>query len=146
MMVKFVRYLPKSEAAVLRCLHLFTEKGLFMSIFFTKVAGLQSKKRLPQRCFPVSLPNISEHFFAKHVWVVTTSAKYHSFFCCVELICKMLVSTLDMFRLSSNISRASTVSRSFWKSYTIRLLDLLLIKQAIRPKCRTQKQLTSSYL
>ena len=37
-------------------------------------------KSLHQRCFPGSLPNITELFFAKHVWVVTASAKYHSLF------------------------------------------------------------------
>ena len=71
-MVKVVRHLPKSEAAVHRCLQPFTEKRLFISIFFTKVTGLQPKKRLRQMSFPVSFPNISEH-----VWVVTASAKYH---------------------------------------------------------------------
>ena len=43
-MVKVVKYLPKSEAAINRCLQLFAEKRLFMSIFFSKVAGLQPKK------------------------------------------------------------------------------------------------------
>ena len=61
-MVKVVRYLPKSEAAVHSWLPPFTEKCLFMSIFFTKVAGLQLKERLRQRFFSVKLPNISEHF------------------------------------------------------------------------------------
>ena len=78
-MVKVVRYLPKLEAAVHRSSEPFTEKRLFMSIFFNKIAGLQPKKRFRQRCFPVSLPNISEDFLGKHVWVVTASAKYHSF-------------------------------------------------------------------
>ena len=65
MMVKVVKYLPKSETAVRKCLQLFTEKHLFISIFFAKVTGLQPKKRLHQRSFPVSLPNNSEHFFCK---------------------------------------------------------------------------------
>ena len=47
MMVKVVKYLPKSEAAVNRCLQSFTEKRLFMSIFFTKAAGLQPKEKAP---------------------------------------------------------------------------------------------------
>ena len=68
-----------SEADAQRCLQPFTEKSLFMSIFFTKVADRKPEKRLHQRCFPVSLPNITELFFAKHVWVVIASAKYHSF-------------------------------------------------------------------
>ena len=40
-MVKVVRYLPKSEAAVRSCLQPFIEKHLFMSFFFTIVVGLQ---------------------------------------------------------------------------------------------------------
>ena len=40
MMVKVVRYLPKSEAAVHRYLQLFTGKHLFMSIFLYEVTGL----------------------------------------------------------------------------------------------------------
>ena len=51
MMVKVVRYLPKSEAAVHRFLQPLIEKQLFVSIFFNKAAGLQPKKRLRQRCF-----------------------------------------------------------------------------------------------
>ena len=43
-MVKVFGYLPKSEAAIHRCLQPFAEKHLFMSIFSTKVAGLQPKK------------------------------------------------------------------------------------------------------
>ena len=45
MVVKVVRYLPKSEAAFHWGLQLFAEKGLFMSILFTKVAGLQPKEK-----------------------------------------------------------------------------------------------------
>ena len=33
-------------------------------------------KKLRQRCFLVSFPNISEHVFVKPVWAVTASAKY----------------------------------------------------------------------
>ena len=62
-----IRYLPKSEAAVHRCLQPFIEKRLFMSIFFTKVAGLQSKK------------DSAGDIFVKYIWVVTASAKYYSF-------------------------------------------------------------------
>ena len=79
MMVKVVRYLPKSEAAVHGCLQPFTEKRLFMSIFFTKVAGIQPKKSLRQRCFPVSCKIFQNTLFAKHVWVMTAPAKHHSF-------------------------------------------------------------------
>ena len=62
-----------------RCLQPFKEKGLLMRISFNKVADRKPEKRLHQRCFPVSLPNITELYFAKHVWTVTASAKYHSF-------------------------------------------------------------------
>ena len=64
-MVKVVTYLPKSEAVVRRCSQLFTEKRFFISIFFSKVAGLQPEKRHRQRSFPVSLPNNSEHIFCE---------------------------------------------------------------------------------
>ena len=65
-MVKVVKYLPKSEAAVHLCLQPVTEKPLFMSVFINEVVGLQlNKKKLRQRCFPVSLLNISEHFLCK---------------------------------------------------------------------------------
>ena len=65
-MVKVVKYLPKSEAAVHQCLQPVTEKPLFISVFINEVVGLQlNKKKLRQRCFPVSLLNISEHFLCK---------------------------------------------------------------------------------
>ena len=51
LMVKVVRYLPKSEAVVHMCLQSFAEKRLFMSIFFTKVAGLQPKKKSARDVF-----------------------------------------------------------------------------------------------
>ena len=61
-MVKVIKYLPKSEAAVHQCLQPVTEKRLFMSVFINEVVGLQRHR---QRCFPVSLLNISEHFLCK---------------------------------------------------------------------------------
>ena len=65
-MVKVVKYLPKSEAAVHQRLQPVTEKPLFMSVFINEVVGLQlNKKKLRERCFPVSLLNISEHFLCK---------------------------------------------------------------------------------
>ena len=97
MMVKNARYLPKSEATVHRCLQPFTENGLFMSIFFTKVAGRQPEKRLHQRCFPVNLPNTSELFFAKNLWVMTASAKYHSFSLLRRPHQQNVISALAMF-------------------------------------------------
>ena len=51
-----------SEADVHRYLQLLTEKGLFMSIFFTKIADQQPEKNS-----------------TRDVWVATASAKYHSF-------------------------------------------------------------------
>ena len=53
MMVKVVRHLPKSEADVLMCLQPFTEKHLFTSISFTKVAGPLPKKLFLQNMFAV---------------------------------------------------------------------------------------------
>ena len=51
-----------SEADVHRYLQLLTEKGLFMSIFFTKIADQQPEKNS-----------------TRDVWVATASTKYHSF-------------------------------------------------------------------
>ena len=76
-MIKVVRYLPKSEAAIHKCLQSVTEKGLFMSISFTKVAVLQPEKRPHQRFFPVVYVIFQKSFLAKHIWVVPASAKYH---------------------------------------------------------------------
>ena len=49
MIVKVVKYLPKSDADVHRCLQPFAEKRLFISILFTKVAGLQPKENYSAR-------------------------------------------------------------------------------------------------
>ena len=106
---------------------------LFMSIFFTKVPDLQPKKRLFQRCFPVSLPNISENLFG---WWLLLLKTIH-FLCCVDFISKMLLSTLAIFWLFLNIFRANTVSR-FWAAVSgspRQLVDLLLINKAICRKC-----------
>ena len=62
-MVKVVRYLPKSEAAVHWWLQPLTEKRLFRVSFLRQLQVYSLKKRLRRRCFPVSLPNITEHFF-----------------------------------------------------------------------------------
>ena len=75
MMVKVVRYLPKSEAAVRMCLQPFTEKHLFLSNFLTKVAGL-NKNATRNVSLWVCL-KFQKTFFCEHVWVVTSSAKYH---------------------------------------------------------------------
>ena len=116
LLLKVVRYLPKSETAVHKCLQLFLEKRLFMSIFFTKVAGLQ----------PVSLPkniNISEHFFAKQVWVVAASAKYYSFSLLrrpyQQNIALKLGYGLIIFKHFQSKHYESLVSSCFWKFYTI---------------------------
>ena len=135
-MVKIIRYLPKSEVAVHRILQLFAEKHLFMSIFFNKVAGPSLENNSGRNVYLWVCVIFQSHFFANHVWVVTASAKYH-FLCCVDFISKMLFSTLVMFWLSLNILRANTGNR-FWTAVSGRprkLIDLLLIKQAIPLKC-----------
>ena len=98
-----------SQPAVHRCLQPFTEKRLFMSILFNKVAGLQPKKRLGRDVFQWVCLIFQNTFFGKHVLVVTAFAKHH-FLRCVELISKILLSTLVMFWLSLNIFRGNTVS------------------------------------
>ena len=57
--------------------------------------------------------------------------------CCVDLISKMLFLNVAMFWLSLNISRANIASR-LWGAVSgspRQLVDLLLIKQAIRRTC-----------
>ena len=109
-----------SEADVHRCLRSLTEKGLFKSIFLTKVADRKPKKRLHQRCFPVSLPNITELFFAKHVWVVTASAKYHSFSLLhrphQQNVTLDLGYILIIFKYFQSKHCESLVNSCFWKS------------------------------
>ena len=97
----------------------------------------------------LNLSNISEHFFSNHVWVVNASTKYHSFFCCVDLISKMLFLTLAMFWLSLHISEANTASR-FWTAVAgshTQLGDLLLIKhRCVQTVLRNQKHSTRNFL
>ena len=125
-MVKAVRYLPKSEPAVHRCLQSFTATKM-------QAYSLKKKTKLRQRCIPVSVPNISEHFFAKHIWVVTAPAKYHS----LSLLRRPHQQNVTLELGSLNISRANTVSclLTAVSGSPRQLAELLLIKQAIRPKC-----------
>ena len=112
MKVKVVRYLPKSEAAVHRCLQPFTEKGLFMSIFiFTKVADLLPKNVSIRDAFQWVCLIIPNSFLQNPFgWWLLLLNTIHFLFC-VDFISKMLLSTLARFWLSFNISRANTVSR-----------------------------------
>ena len=133
-MVKVVRYLHKSEAAVHRGLQPFTEKALFMSIIFAKVAGLQSKgKKLHQITFSRSVPNVSENFFCE-TWLLLLNAIY--FLCYVDFISKMILSTLALFWLSLHISRANIVSHlsTTVSESSSQFVGLLLIRQVIRSK------------
>ena len=128
----FVRYLAKSKTTADRSLQALTEKRLFMSVFYNKVAGLQPKKKKPwQKCFSVSLSLISEHFFQNNIWLVTASAKCH-FLCCIDLNCKILLLTLILLWSSLNIC-GENASR-LWTAVSGRsrqLVGLLLIKQAL---------------
>ena len=88
-------------------------------IFFTKVADRQPEKTVLQRCFPVKLPNISEPFFAKHVWVVTTSAKYHLFSLLrrpyQQNVTLNLGSIVIIFKYFQSKHRESLMNSCFWK-------------------------------
>ena len=137
-MVKVVRYLPKSETAVYKCLLPFKQKRLFMSILFTKVAGLQPKEKNSTRDVFLWVCLIFQNAFLRNTfwwWLHLLNAIH--FLCCVDLISKMLLSTLALFWLSINISRGNTVSRLLTplSGSPRQLVDLLLIKQVIRPKC-----------
>ena len=91
--------------------------------FFTKFADWETKKRLHQRFFPVSLPNITEFFFVKHVWAVTASAKYHSFSLMhrphQQYVTLDLGYILIIFKYFQSKHCESLVNSCFWKSYTI---------------------------
>ena len=101
-------------------------KHLFKSIFFHKVEDLQTKK---DSCIDLVLwvlPNILGHVFC----LMTASAKSH-FLCCVWFL------IFVMFWLSFNIFRANTVSQ-LWTAISgipRQLICLLMIRQAISPKC-----------
>ena len=62
-----------------------------MSVVFTKVTGLERKKKLQQRCFLMSVPNILDHFFCETRLVLLNAIH---FICCADFISKMLLSTL----------------------------------------------------
>ena len=132
MMVKVARYLPKSKAAGHGCLQPLWENAYSRVSFFIKLKSYRLKK---DSCIDLVFrvfPNILEHVFC----LMTASAKYH-FLCCVDFTSKILRSILVMFWLSLNISRANTVSR-LWTAISgipRQLVYLLMIRQAISPKC-----------
>ena len=107
-------------------------KRLFKSIFFHKVEDLQTKT---DSCIDLVLwvlPNILGQVFC----LMTASAKSH-FLGCVDFTSQRLCSILVMFWLSFNIFRANTVSR-LWTAISgipRQLIYLLMIRQAISPKC-----------
>ena len=59
----------------------------------------------------MSLPNITELFFAKHVWVVTASAKYYSFSLLHRPHQQNVTLDLGYILITLNISKVNTVSR-----------------------------------
>ena len=132
MMVKVVRYLPKSKAAGDGCLQPLWENAYSRASFFVKLETYRLKK---DSCIDLVLrvfPNILEHFFC----LMTASAKYH-FLCCVDFTSKILRSILVMFWLSFNIFSANTVSRlrTAISGIPRQLVYFMLIRQAISPIC-----------
>ena len=101
--------------------------------FLLKPQACSRKKKAPE-VFPESLRNISKFFFLR--WWLLQLNTIH-FLYCVDLISEILLSTLAMFWLPLNISRVNTM-RHLWTAVTgnpRQLVDLLLITQAVRPKC-----------
>ena len=101
--------------------------------FLLKPQACSRKKKAPE-VFPESLHNISKFFFLR--WWLLQLNTIH-FLYCVDLISEILLSTLAIFWLPLNISRANTMSH-LWTAVTgnpRQLVDLLLITQAVRPKC-----------
>ena len=134
MIGKFVRYfyLNQKQPFTGACSRL--QKNYYSWVSFS--IKLQAHSLKKDSGFPVGLSNISEHFFVKHAWVTTASAKYH-FLCCIDLINKKLLSTFVMFWLSLNVFRTKILSR-LWAAVSgspRQLVNLLLIKQAIHSKC-----------
>ena len=89
-------------------------------IFFTKIPDQQPEQRLHQRCFLVKLPNISELIFAKHVSMMTASAKYHSFSLLrwphQQNVTLDLSYILITFKYFQSKHCESLVNSCFWKS------------------------------
>ena len=112
----------------------FTEKHLF-----TKVPGLQpAKKDSARNVFQWVCLIFQNTLFLQNTfgWWLLLLSTIH-FLCRVDLIGKILLSTLAIFWLSLNICRANNVS-CLWTAVSgspRQLVDLLLTKQAIRLKC-----------
>ena len=138
MMVRVVKYLPKSEAAVRRCLQPFTEKRFFVSIFFTKVAGLQPKEKNPARDVFLWVCLIFQNtFFEKHVWLETASTKYLSYSLFQRPHQQSVTLYLGSFLITLYISWVNTVNCLLTAASggPRQLVELLLIKQVIHSKC-----------
>ena len=94
-----------------------------MSIFFTKVAGVQLKKDPSRDVFLWLCLILQNTFFAKHIWVVTASAKCHSF----SLLRRPhyqnatldLGYVLNIFKYFQSKHCESLVNSCSWKSKTI---------------------------
>ena len=124
------------KKAVLKSFKNFTDKNLCKSLFLNKVAdvrpGILFRKRLLQRCFPVSFTKYSRAPFLQitsgwlllqNILLLVTSTSATK---CYHWPC--------FFRFTLNIFRANT--SFFWKSWTASYgwTDLLLIKQMIHWK------------
>ena len=98
-----IRYLPKSEAAVHRCLQPFIEKRLFTSTFLPKLQAYSLKKTPPE----MFLWNI----FGSWLLLLNTI----HFLCFLDLISKMFPPTLAF----QSKQCESLVNSCFWKFKTI---------------------------
>ena len=141
MVVKVVRYLPKSKAADHGCLQPLWENAYSRVSFFIKLKTYRLKKDSCIGLVLWVLRNILEHVFC----LMAASTKYR-FLYCVDFTSKILRSILVMFWLSFNIFRTNTVSR-LWTAISgipRQLVYLLMIRQAISSKCCEIRHCTKS--
>ena len=115
----------------------FIGKHLCRSLFFNKVSLLQAKERLLTGVFLWVVPNILIRFFAKPIWV-TTSTKYTFLFSTSTSITKCVFSalvTLNIFEISTVNCLRTALCEFLRQSFGCDEVDLLLIEQVICLKC-----------
>ena len=136
-MVKVVRYLPKQKQPFTGAYSRLQNKAYSWVSFLPKLQAYNLKKDSVRDFFQWVCLILQNIFLQKLFgwWMVLLNTIH--FLCWVDLISKILLSTLAMFWLSLNISRINMVRR-LWRAVSgspRQLVDLLVMKQAICRKC-----------
>ena len=134
MMLKW--YLPKSEAAVHRFYSPLQKNAYSWVSFLLTLWTYSVKNKTAREVVFLWVCLIFKITFFCETWLLLLNAIH--FLCCADFMSKMVFSTtLPLFWLSSNISRENTVScvLTAVSGSHRKLVDLLLIKQVIHPKC-----------